>query len=290
MITTSDANAAPQKPTVTYTGAAGFPVNGIAFSTGALAPGISGGSFTGMEWRISDVTNQSILDPSIETNSVWDSGVITTFNSSISIPANLGIVPGHLYRVRVRMQDTNGRWSHWSDVAAGASQFIATATSNAVKNSLRITELNYDPANGSPYNNEDYEFIELENFGAQTISLSDVAFTDGINYVFGNVSLAPEQVGVLVHNTAAFQLRYGTGPLILGDYLSTGQAFSNGGEHVALVDASGQTIADFTYAGTWYAATHGQGASLEVINPAINPDLNNLANWRASTTVNGTPA
>jgi hypothetical protein len=59
------------------------------------------------------------------------------------------------------------------------------------------------------------------------------------------VSLAPGQVGVLVHNTAAFQLHYGTGPLILGDYLLTGQAFSNGGEHVALVDASGNLfIAD----------------------------------------------
>ncbi len=44
VITTSDANAAPQKPTVAYTGAAGFPVNGLTFSTGAFAPGTSGGT------------------------------------------------------------------------------------------------------------------------------------------------------------------------------------------------------------------------------------------------------
>jgi fibronectin type 3 domain-containing protein len=289
IITTADANAAPLKPTVSYAGATGFPVGGLTFSASAFAAGSSGGTFAGMEWRIADVTNQSTLDPSMEINSVWDSGVITTFNSSIAISSTIGLIPGHVYRIRVRMEDSNGRWSHWSDVSTGVSQFVATATSNVVKNSLRITELNYDPAAGSPFNNEDYEFIELENFGTQTINLAGVEFTDGIDYVFGNVSLAPGQVGVLVHNTAAFQSRYGNTPLILGDYLSTGQAFNNGGEHVELVDASGQTIADFTYSPNWYPSTHGQGASLEVINPAINPDLNNPANWRASATPNGTP-
>src|SRR6185295_19873450 len=105
--------------------------------------------------------------------------------------------------------------------------------SNAIKNSLRITELHYDPAKasvgggGSQYGNEDFEFVELENFGSQSINLSGVQFTDGINFTFGNVSLAPGQVGVLVHNTAAFQSRYGNSITILGDYLSTGQAFSN---------------------------------------------------------------
>ncbi|HEY2760754.1 MAG TPA: LamG-like jellyroll fold domain-containing protein, partial [Pirellulales bacterium] len=106
---------------------------------------------------------------------------------------------------------------------------------------------------------------------------------------FGNVSLAAGQVGVLVHNTAAFQSLYGTGPLVLGDYLSTGQSFSNSGEEVELDDAFGQTLADFTYDPTWYPTTKGGGPSLEVINPAVDPDLNSSANWRASTTNNGTP-
>ncbi|HTQ39662.1 MAG TPA: CotH kinase family protein [Pirellulales bacterium] len=292
VITTADAAAAPLTATVTYTGDADFPLDDLTFSTGSFAAGNLGGTFAGVEWRIADVTNVSGLDPNLEVNAVWDSGVITTYSPTITIPSNIGLIPGHTYRVRVRMLDSNGRWSHWSSVNAGSTQFVVTAPNNAVKNSLRITELNYDPAKppkGSPYNNDDFEFVELENFGSQTLNLAGVSFTNGIDYTFGNVTLAPGQVGVLVHNTAAFQSLYGTGPLILGDYLSTGQSFSNSGEEVELDDAFGQVLADFTYSPNWYSTTHGSGSTLEVINPAVDPDLNNSANWRASTTTNGTP-
>ncbi len=292
VITAADNSAAPQRPTVNYTGAAGFPLNALSFSTGAFAPGTSGGAFAGMEWRIADVTNTSDRSPSIESNVLWDSGVLAAYSPTISIPSTIGLEPGHVYRVRVRMKDTNGRWSRWSDVSAGVSQFVASSPSNLVRDSLRITELNYNPSNapvGSPYATQDFEYIELQNFGSQTINLAGVQFTNGIDYAFGNVNLAPGQVGVLVKRTAAFQSRYGNGILILGDYESTGQNFSNGGEHVELDDAFGGAIADFTYVDSWYPSTDGNGSTLEVINPAINPDLSIAANWRASATPNGTP-
>src|SRR4029077_20343342 len=98
----------------------------------------------------------------------------------------------------------------WSDVATNQSQFVATVASNIVKDSLRITELNFNPFNppvGSPYDDQDFEYLELQNFGNQTINLQGVKFTQGITYTFGNVSLAAGQVGVLVHRTAAFQSR-----------------------------------------------------------------------------------
>jgi fibronectin type 3 domain-containing protein len=156
---------------------------------------------------------------------------------------------------------------------------------------VRVTELSYDPSSDitGTYNNDDFEFIELKNFGAQPVDLNDVAFTKGIAYTFGDVTLAPGQVGVLVHNTAAFQSRYGTGINIIGDYLSTGQSFSNSGEEVTLVDASGQVLDDFTYSPTWYSTTAGKGPSLDVVDPSSFPDLNTSANWRASAVANGTP-
>jgi hypothetical protein len=292
VITSSEEAAAPRKPTVSYTGTTGFPLNGLAFSTSAFTAGNLGGIFKGMEWQLSDVTNLPNQNPNLEVNTVWESGVLTTFNSSVSIPSNVGLIPGHLYRIRVRMQDTNNRWGHWSDVAMNQSQFVATVANNVVKDSLRITELNFNPFNppvGSPYDDQDFEYIELQNFGNQTINLQGVTFTQGITYTFGNVSLAPGQVGVLVHRTAAFQSRYGTGPLILGDFLSTGQAFSNGGEDIRLEDAFHQEIVKFAYSDQWYPLTDGSGPTLEVINPAVSPDLDSAANWRASSQTGGTP-
>jgi hypothetical protein len=52
---------------------------------------------------------------------------------------------------------------------------------------LRITEMMYHPADPnqpSPYNDEDFEFIELKNIGPNVLDLNGVKFTDGIDYEF----------------------------------------------------------------------------------------------------------
>src|SRR5207248_2546567 len=83
---------------------------------------------------------------------------------------------------------------------------------------LRVTELNYNPAPppaGSLYNNDDFEFIELKNYASVPLNLQGMQFTNGITFTFGNVTLDPGQVGVVVKNLAAFQSRYGTGAYVL---------------------------------------------------------------------------
>jgi hypothetical protein len=55
-----------------------------------------------------------------EIESVWESGEITPFSNTIRIPGTVAR-PGHTYRVRCRMKDNTGRWSHWSSPI----QFIA---------------------------------------------------------------------------------------------------------------------------------------------------------------------
>jgi hypothetical protein len=157
-----------------------------------------------------------------------------------------------------------------------------------------VTELNYNPAPpeaGSPFDAQDFEFIELKNFGTQTLNLKDAHFTDGITFTFGDVSLAPGEVGVVVNNLAAFQSRYGSSAKILGTYGDSNTNFDNGGEEVAIVDSVNQGVVDFTYdddvAAGWYASTDGGGATLEVITPGLNVDLSAPANWRASPLSNG---
>ena len=58
----------------------------------------------------------------------------------VNIPGN-NLQVGETYRVRVRMKDAAGRWSHWSD----AVQFVAAAPVGALQNYLRITEIMYNP-------------------------------------------------------------------------------------------------------------------------------------------------
>jgi hypothetical protein len=174
----------------------------------------------------------------------------------------------------------------WSGVTTDTLQFSAPT--------IAITELNYDPAKppltAADQQNDDYEFIELMDYGTTPVNLNGIAFTNGIKYTFGNVTLAPGQVGVLVHNTAAFQSRYGTSINIIGDYESTGESFSNSGEEVTLVDPLGHMIADFTYGSTnWFSSPHGNGGSMDVINP-INPgNLSSASAWAVDPTANGSP-
>jgi hypothetical protein len=48
-----------------------------------------------------------------EITPVWESAELTHPPAETSIPAGLA-KPSHTYRVRVRMKDVTGRWSHWS--------------------------------------------------------------------------------------------------------------------------------------------------------------------------------
>jgi hypothetical protein len=174
----------------------------------------------------------------------------------------------------------------WSGVTSDTLQYSPPT--------ITLTELDYDPAapplTATDQQNDDYEFIELMNYGTSPVNLNGVAFTAGIKYTFGNVTLAPGQVGVLVHNTAAFQSRYGTAINIIGDYNSTGESFSNSGETVTLTDPLGNTIASFLYGTTtWFASPHGKGGTMDVINP-INPgNLSSASAWAVDSTANGSP-
>jgi hypothetical protein len=49
-----------------------------------------------------------------EITAVWQTKAATPFSTAMAVPT-LALRPGHTYRARVRLQDTEGRWSRWSD-------------------------------------------------------------------------------------------------------------------------------------------------------------------------------
>lgn len=115
--------AVPAPPALTAPGAPQIPVDRLTFRA-AVAPGDS--SVAGTRWRLGEVTDPKAPafkagEPNAyEITPVWESPEVTTFQNTITIPPQ-AVKVGHAYRVRARVKDGTGRWSHWSEPI----QFIA---------------------------------------------------------------------------------------------------------------------------------------------------------------------
>ena len=288
-------DAIPETPTITFAGAAGFAADDLRFTTSAFADPQGNDTFAAIEWRLGEVSDPDA--PSFETDkrrqyevdAVWQSGPLLDFASEITIPGS-AVEPGHAYRARVRMQDSTGRWSHWS----APIQFLATTPGTSdLQRYLRISELNYNPA-GS----DDSEFIELTNVSsganAATLDLSGAAITSGPSepFVFADgTSLEPGAYVLVVKDAAAFAAAYpaNTAPLA-GEYAGS---LANDGELVALADANGGIVMSVSYedSGLWPESADGIGASLELTDPGatLSSQLGKPHSWRGSTNPGGTP-
>lgn len=165
---------------------------------------------------------------------------------------------------------------------------------------LRVSELHYHPAGPTLAettagftDSDDFEFIELINTGTSAINLAGTSFSEGIQFTFGDESLAAGERIVLAANQAAFTLRYGAGVRLAGEYGATPSQFrfSNGGEQVTLVGPLLEPIQSFTYDDAWYPSTDGDGYSLIGLNLASSDTTtwDQPAGWRASFEFGGSP-
>jgi hypothetical protein len=151
-----------------------------------------------------------------------------------------------------------------------------------VAENLRITEIMYNPADPNT------EFIELKNIGTENINLNYVSFTNGIDFTFPDVDLAPDEHILVVEDLDAFTNKYGPNLNIAGQYSGS---LNNGGERIELNDAAGSIILDFKYSDGWYNITDGMDFSLVVIDP-LNTDpaaWGDKSIWRPSTSLGGSP-
>lgn len=195
------------------------------------------------------------------------------------------------------------------DLVGSQTINITTTGSSTLRDSLRITEINYNPADSGDgelfIDNDQYEWIELRNTGAEAIDLDGVRLVqvkregelEGIRFNFDAQMLQPGATVVVAKNRDAFISRYGQAHALaegLGDAgqfgVFSGQ-LSNGGEVISLLDPNNAVIQQFTYDDGWYGVTDGDGFTLEFVDPS-NPDLsawNDEDNWQASGPNNGTP-
>ncbi len=108
-------SAIPNTPVITYKGSTDFPINNLTFQTSSFNDPQGSHTFAAMKWRIAEIGIGKY-----EIDALWESDEITEFNNTIQIPASV-VQSGRTYRVRCRMKDNTGRWSHWSEPI----QFIA---------------------------------------------------------------------------------------------------------------------------------------------------------------------
>lgn len=231
--------------------------------------------------------------PAYEIDAVWESEEITAFQNQITIPSE-NLTAGKTYRVRAKMKDSTGRWSHWSTPI----QFEAQSSPSQLTGSenLRITELMYNPSEEL-----EFEFIELHNTHInETLQIDGFAFTDGITYTFPAGTTIPPMGYLILSNAlddserSRFRQNYELDDQtqIYGPYEGS---FDNGGEQVVLESSSGDRLISFDYndGRGWVLHADGLGHSLIPQQTAMqdegNGSLDYGGNWRASAYIGGSP-
>ena len=284
----ASASGIPDRPRITYSGGAEFPVDGLNFTSSSFVNRRDTDGFASMEWRIGEISNPEIPgyiegEPWVyEIEERWHSGPLIAFLEEIKIPNN-ALRPGHTYRARVRHFNTDGHSSRWS----APIEFVASEPDvSLIRNGLVISEIMYHPS-GEPT----AEFIELHNVANTTIDLTGLRFTKGIDFDFQEgTKIASGDYLLIIGNVEAFEKTYGSDLPVAGVW-NQGDLLSNSGENIKLSFGAGIPIIEFEF-GTmapWPITPDGNGQSLQLatIQPGI--DHNDPAHWKASTQTGGSP-
>ncbi|MDC0265033.1 lamin tail domain-containing protein, partial [Verrucomicrobia bacterium] len=161
---------------------------------------------------------------------------------------------------------------------------------------VMVSELNFHPEDPSfdemafgYLDGDEFEFIEIHNPGTTTFLLDGARFVDGVDFDFTQSSmsrLSPGASLLVVKNRVAFEMRYGKGLPIAGEF--TGN-FSNSGERVALADSENQILIDFSYddGDSVFESGDGSGYTLIAVEDADNP--NEATYWKTSEKIGGSP-
>jgi hypothetical protein len=276
--------AFPETPSLSYAGPAGYPADQLLVRASGFRDPQGSDTFGAMQWRAAEIVRPGLPGYTensrwrYEIESTWLSPQLTVYKSDTLVPRG-ACRTGVTCRVRVRVMDNSGRWSHWS----APLELVAGSPTLGPSKDLQISEIMYKPAPMDTLPGHELEFLELANTGTEPVDLSNMHFSEGIDYTFpAGVWLQPGAYLVLANHAGYFEEYYGYAPFAQYD-----KELSNQGERIVLLDAFGIPVINMIYsdAGAWPQAADGAGASLV----AIGGDPNNPEAWRASTAIGGSP-
>ncbi len=198
-------------------------------------------------------------------------------------------LPDGVVTVKARIRDTNHTNTN---IRKWSAMCPRTFYVNQQYKNLVINEIHYNPTD-SIYNNilpedtidgRNFEFIELKNTGNETIYLKDVTLSKGVNYMFEDISIAPNNFIVLAEDEQRFTEKYGFAP----NGTFSGK-LDNGGEKIWLTNPVGAIIDSIRYDDTlpWDTIPDFGQYSLALIN--AEADNYDPLNWKKQT-VHYTPA
>ena len=273
--------AIPSRPTITYAGTNGYPVDGLIFQSSPFADPQGAGTFASMQWRVAEVLAPGTIVSNVsqlrlEWDAAWVSDELTTFNPFITLPAHV-TQADLVYRVRVRHKDNTGRWSRWSlpaEFRPGPRDLTSVLRTNLVFN-----ELMYNPPGDGVTDGDEFEFIELKNIGSVSLELSGLFFSEGVEFSFANgTQLAPSALFLLARNTNAFASRY-PGVAVNGVY--TGK-LNNDGETVTISHQTAGEIITISYTDRAPSPVTPDGFGFSLVRGTDGT-------YRSSAAINGTP-
>lgn len=263
----------PATPQINYTGSPTYKVDSLRFSSQHIDPK----SLVSIQWRVAEFQDKNNdyynkkTEKIYEINSLW-STEDSNLQRTPTIPLGL-LQAEHSYRIRVRVKDTTGYYSHWS----APIEFIPTLQPQKTSiygQDLVINELLFD-------HETKLEFIELYNNSNKTINLEGFAFVEGVRFQFpANTQLTANAYWVLTNNKKRFKEKYGFEAQ--GEYNGK---LSSKGEQLILVNAYHQLIDSLTYEAYWQQ--QAEGLSLELAY--VDEDNALFSSWKLSTNLFGTP-
>ncbi len=211
-----------------------------------------------------------------------------TIANTASIYGNTPITISEDTVVKARTRQS-GEWS--ALIEAKFTLLAAPAESS----SLRVTELNFNPADptavelaiNASLDNDDFEFIEFQNVSDGPIDVGDVIVDIGTPFALPATTVQPGEFVLVVANQAAFELRYGPSHTVLAE---TGLSrLSNSGDTVTILASDASIIQSFTYDDNdnWPSYADGHGETMRIIDRF--GDYSDPLNWLPSRFSGGTP-
>jgi hypothetical protein len=149
-----------------------------------------------------------------------------------------------------------------------------------------ITEIHYDPVDGTGTRQPNLEFVEIYNDGSEPYDLSGYRFLRGFTYIFPYpTSLGAQSYLAVCRNVAAVTSHYGISNAVGG----FSQSLDNAGETIELSNPQGAVVSTVSYndRGRWPAGANGTGHSLSIRYPYSDPS--DPDSWTLSAQIGGTP-
>lgn len=142
------------------------------------------------------------------------------------------------------------------------------------------TEIMYNPPESG---NDSLEYLEMYNTTDQPIALNGYTFSQGFEHTFGDDTIQANAYFVIaINDTALFDVLG-----VMADAQWSGNALSNGGETIELLDDNSAVVFSIEYDASdpWTDAPDGNGPSLELCD--LMMDYNDPASWGAAKTATG---